>query len=253
MKVTLLGTGTSQGVPVIACGCAVCRSVDFRDKRLRCSVHLEVEGLSLVVDTGPDFRQQMLRAHIQRLDAILFTHAHKDHIAGLDDVRPFNFKQQADMPVYGRRELLDQLMIEFAYVFAPVKYPGIPNIELREIGTETFWIGHTPIVPIQVMHHRLTVLGFRVHDFAYITDANFIAEAELAKLAGTKVLVINALRKEPHISHFNLAEALEVIERVGPERAYITHLSHQMGLHAEVSRELPSHVALAYDGLQLEL
>jgi phosphoribosyl 1,2-cyclic phosphate phosphodiesterase len=253
MKITLLGTGTSQGVPVIACQCAVCQSLDFRDKRLRCSVHIEVDGQSLLVDTGPDFRQQMLRANIQHLDAILFTHAHKDHTAGLDDVRAFNFKQQQDIPIYGRPEMLEQLKQEFAYIFAAVKYPGIPSVALHEIQNQPFAVGQTPIFPIQVMHHRMAVFGFRIKGFTYITDANFIAEEEMAKIMGTEILVINALKKEPHISHFSLSEALAVIARVQPRQAYITHLSHQMGLHAAVNRELPPKVALAYDGLELVL
>ncbi len=253
MKITMLGTGTSQGVPVITCSCPVCRSLDFRDKRLRCSIYIEVDGISLVVDTGPDFRQQMLRENIQRVDAILFTHQHKDHTAGLDDVRAFNFKQQMDMPIYGRREVMEQLKLEFSYIFSPIRYPGIPSVALFEIRNQAFAVGNTTVLPILVQHHTLSVFGFRIGNFTYITDANFIAEEEMAKLVGTEVLIINALKKEPHISHFSLAEALAVIARVQPRQAYITHLSHQMGSHAEVNRELPPNVALAFDGLKFEL
>lgn len=253
MTITFLGTGTSQGVPVIGCDCPVCRSVDFRDKRLRVSVHVEVAGKSFVIDTGPDFRQQVLRERIRRLDAVLFTHEHKDHTAGLDDVRSYNFLQGHDMPVYARPSVLDQLRREFAYVFAEKKYPGVPRLHLHEIQNEPFTVEGIPVTPIEVQHLRLPVYGFRIGDFAYVTDANFIADEELAKLRGTKVLVLNALQQTAHPSHFTLAEALEIVERVGPERAYFTHLSHKMGLHREVEARLPSHVRLGFDGLRVEV
>ncbi|MDQ1088214.1 MBL fold metallo-hydrolase [Siphonobacter sp. SORGH_AS_1065] len=254
MQVTFLGTGTSQGVPVIGCDCVVCRSLDFRDKRLRVSIHVEVEGRSLVFDTGPDFRMQMLREHILHLDAVVFTHAHKDHTAGLDDVRPFNFRQNSDIPLYGQPEVLEQIKVEFAYAFAEKKYPGIPRLELNPIQNEPFEVLGLTLTPIQVMHHKLPVFGYRIGDFSYITDANFIAEEELEKLKGTRVLVVNALHKGPkHLSHYTLPEALEVIERVQPETAYLTHISHNMGLHAAVEAELPPHVHLAYDGLKITL
>lgn len=253
MQITFLGTGTSQGVPVIACGCEVCQSLDFRDKRLRVSIHIESDGKSFVVDTGPDFRQQMLRERIKNLDAVLFTHEHKDHTAGLDDVRAFNFFQKRDMPIYARKQVLGQIQTEFAYAFKEIKYPGIPQIELNEIQNQPFIVAGVNFTPIEVMHLHLPVFGFRIKDFTYITDVNFISEEELEKVRGSKVVVMGALRKEKHLSHFNLAEAVEVLEKIAPEQAYITHISHQMGLHREVEMELPSFINLAYDGLVLKL
>jgi phosphoribosyl 1,2-cyclic phosphate phosphodiesterase len=253
LKVTFLGTGTSQGVPVIGCTCEVCTSLDYRDKRLRTSVLIEVQNQSLVVDTGPDFRQQMLRENVKRIDAVLFTHAHRDHTAGLDDVRAYNFMQQMDMPVYGTEPVLDQLRVEYAYAFTAEYYPGIPRLTLNQIDDKPFSIQGADIIPLPVMHMRLPVLGFRVHDFSYITDANFIPQATVEKLTGTKILVLNALQKEKHISHFNLQEALEVVERIKPVKTYFTHISHKLGTHADVSKELPSHVSLAYDGLQIAI
>jgi phosphoribosyl 1,2-cyclic phosphate phosphodiesterase len=253
IKVTFLGTGTSQGVPVIGCDCVVCRSLDFRDKRLRSSVHVQVGDLSLVIDTGPDFRQQMLRANIRRLDAVLFTHEHKDHTAGLDDVRPFNFKQQRDMPLYARQHVIEQLKREFAYAFAEHKYPGVPQLKVHVIDNQPFTIEGVEIIPIEVMHYKLPVLGYRIGDFAYITDANHIAPEEKEKLKGLDVLVLNALRRKEHISHFTLEQALAIIEELKPQRAYLIHISHQMGLHREVEAELPPNVRLAYDGLCLSI
>lgn len=253
MKITFLGTGTSQGVPVIACECPVCRSLDFRDKRLRSSIHIADKGLSLVIDTGPDFRQQMLRENIRRVDAVLFTHQHKDHTAGMDDIRSYNFKDAMDMPVYARPEVIEQLKQEYAYVFAPVKYPGVPSVIVKEIDNTPFSINGTHIQPIEVMHHKMPVFGFRFGNFTYITDANYISEAEMEKIAGSEILVINALRREPHISHFNLDQALGIIAQLQPKQAYLTHISHHLGSHAEVSKELPRNVALAYDGLALHI
>ncbi|WP_420153559.1 MBL fold metallo-hydrolase [Siphonobacter sp.] len=254
MQVTFLGTGTSQGVPVIGCDCPVCRSLDFRDKRLRVSMHVEVDGRSLVIDTGPDFRTQALRERIMHLDAVVFTHAHKDHTAGLDDVRPFNFRQNSDIPLYGQASVLEQIKVEFAYAFAENKYPGTPRLQLHPVENKPFEILGLQLTPIEVMHHKLPVFGYRIGDFSYITDANFIAEPELEKLRNSKVLVINALHKGPrHLSHFVLPEALEIIEKLQPHVAYLTHISHSMGLHAQVEAELPPHVHLAYDGLKIIL
>ncbi len=253
MKVTFLGTGTSQGVPVIACECAVCASEDIRDKRLRVSILIEYKGKTLVVDTGPDFRQQMLRAGVKKLDAILMTHEHKDHIAGLDDIRAFNFRSKKDMPVYAHPRVQDALRREYQYIFDVDPYPGIPKVELHTIGTDSFTVGEIDVTPIEVMHYMLPVLGFRIADFAYITDAKTIAEDELKKLHGLDVLVLNALRKEQHISHFNLSEALELVERLQPKRAYFTHISHLMGIHKEVESELPPNVYIAYDGLEIAI
>jgi phosphoribosyl 1,2-cyclic phosphate phosphodiesterase len=216
-------------------------------------MHVEINGKSFIIDTGPDFRQQILRAGIRHVDAVLFTHEHKDHTAGLDDIRGFNFAQQAAIPLYAREQVINQLKREFAYAFDEHKYPGVPEIDVYEIDDQPFIVEGIEVIPILVKHYFLDVLGFRFGDFTYITDANFIADEELAKVKGTKVLVINALRKTKHISHFTLDEALEVIENIQPERAYITHISHMMGLHAEVQRELPPHVFLAHDGLSLTI
>lgn len=251
--VRFLGTGTSQGIPMIACSCEVCRSTDPCDQRLRVSMHIETQGKSFIIDTGPDFRQQILRAGIQRVDAVLYTHEHKDHTAGMDDIRGFNYAQKSSIPLYAQAPVIDQLKREFAYAFAEDKYPGVPEIEVHEISNQPFTIAGVSIIPILVKHYFLDVLGFRFGDFTYITDANFIADEELEKVKGTQVLVINALRKTTHISHFTLEEALEVINKIKPKKAYITHISHMMGLHAEVEKELPPHVHLAYDGLTFQV
>lgn len=253
MKVTFLGTGTSQGVPVIACECPVCRSSDERDKRLRTSVHIEVDGKSLVIDSGPDFRQQMLREDIKHLDGLVFTHAHKDHTAGMDDIRAFNYKQREKIEVYASLDTQKVLKREFAYIFSDFKYPGIPEIDLITIDNNPFEVKGVEFTPIEVLHYRMPVLGFRVGDFTYITDANYIAEEERVKARGSKVLVLNALRREQHISHFTLKEALKIIEDLQPETAYLTHISHQLGKHEDVTQELPPNVYLAYDGLQLTI
>ena len=250
-KVTFLGTGTSQGIPMIACDCTVCKSTDERDKRLRVSIHVEIGGKSFIIDTGPDFRQQVLRAGIKRLDAVLYTHEHKDHTAGMDDVRVFNYHQQATIPLYARAQVIEQLKREFAYAFGENKYPGAPEIDVYEIDGTPFTVQGIAIQPIFVKHYYLDVLGFRFGNFAYVTDANAITPEEQDKLRGLDVLVINALRKTTHVSHFTLAEALEVIADLQPKQAYITHISHQMGLHAAVNKELPPNVSLAHDGLVL--
>jgi len=253
LKITFLGTGTSQGVPVIGCECEVCRSLDYRDKRLRVSVHIEIDNTSLVIDTGPDFRQQMLRERISKLDAVLLTHSHKDHIAGLDDVRAFNFLQEKGMPIYGTTSTLEQVKKEFYYAFENEKYPGTPILHLQEIEEKEFEFRGVKITPLPVLHLRMQVLGFRIGDFSYITDANSIPEATMTKLRGTKVLVLNALQKEKHISHFNLEEAITQAKRIGAEQTYFTHISHKMGLHQSVSKELPDTLALAHDGLTVTL
>lgn len=251
MKVTFLGTGTSQGVPVIGCSCDVCHSLDYRDKRLRTSVHIQIEDQSIVIDTGPDFRQQMLRERVQQLDFVLFTHSHKDHTAGLDDVRAFNFKQSMDMPLYGTSEALNQLKTEYFYAFQEKKYPGTPQLQLNEISDKPFQVNGIEITPLPVKHLHMPVLGFKIGDFSYITDANFIPPKTLQLLEGTKTLVLNALQKEPHISHFNLTEAVAMAKQIGAEQTYFTHISHKLGLHNKVSEELPNGVALAYDGLAI--
>ncbi|MCB0761292.1 MAG: MBL fold metallo-hydrolase [Flavobacteriales bacterium] len=253
MRVTFLGTGTSQGVPVIACNCEVCTSKDVRDNRLRTSVLVEIEGQHFVVDAGPDFRQQMLREGVEQLSAVVFTHEHKDHISGLDDVRAFNYRQKMAMPVLGSHRVYTALKREYHYAFGDNTYPGVPQLDFREITNDAFTLGGVQWQPIEVLHYTLPVHGFRIGDFTYITDAKTIAPAEMDKIRGSKVLVLNALRKEPHLSHFNLHEALEVIEEIKPQKAYLTHISHLFGTHEEISRLLPDHVEVAYDRLTFEI
>jgi phosphoribosyl 1,2-cyclic phosphate phosphodiesterase len=253
MRVTFLGTGTSQGVPPIGCTSPVCLSSDPKDKRLRSSIWLEWEGRSIVVDAGPDFRYQMIRAGVQRLDAILFTHEHRDHTAGLDDIRPFNYRQQSPVPVYLHARVLESLKGQFAYLFDENPYPGIPDVDFRLIENGEFDVLGLPVLPIEVLHYKLPVFGFRFGPFAYITDANRIQEQEIAKLEGVEVLVLNALRREPHISHFTLDEAVSMAQRIGARQTYFTHMSHQIGLHEEVCTELPKGIDLAHDGLVLEI
>ena len=254
MKITVLGSGTSQGIPVIACACHVCTSADKRDDRLRCSILIEHEGHNYVIDAGPDFRQQMLRSKVKSLRAILFTHEHKDHVAGLDDVRAFNFIEDRDMEIYCTARVEEALRREYQYAFEEDKYPGIPQLNINRITKEPFVVeGHLYVEPVEVMHYLMPVLGFRFGDFAYVTDAKTVSEIEIAKLKGVKILIVNALRKEPHLSHFNLDEALEFIEAVGAEQAYLTHISHLFGTHEEIERELPAHVRVAYDGQYFEV
>lgn len=252
MTITFLGTGTSQGVPVIACECEVCTSADRHDKRLRSSVLVEVDGKIIVIDSGPDFRYQMLRAGVKHLDAVLFTHEHKDHIAGLDDIRAFNYTQQSNMDVYATTRVQEALKREFAYVFAEYKYPGIPRLNLHTINSDTFNVGPVEVTPIQVLHYKLPVLGFRIKDFTYITDAKTISVAEIEKIKGSRILVINALQKETHISHFTLSEAIDFARLIGAETTYFTHISHRLGRHEDITKELPPGIKLAYDGLKLE-
>jgi phosphoribosyl 1,2-cyclic phosphate phosphodiesterase len=249
VKITFLGTGTSQGVPVIACDCDTCRSEDPRDKRLRASLLLESGGVTLLFDAGPDFRQQMLRENVKRLDAIIITHEHKDHIAGMDDVRAFNYQSQDAIDVYAEERVQKAIKREFSYVFAEYKYPGIPEMRLNTIPEYGFSVNGIDIIPVRVRHLNLEIYGFRIGNFAYITDANYISEESKNKIIGVKYLVINALRKEKHISHFNLREALDFIRQISPKRAFITHISHQMGLTKDVDEELPPGIMLAYDGL----
>lgn len=253
LKITFLGSGTSSGVPMIACDCAVCTSRDKKDKRLRSSILVQSHNTAFVVDTTPDFRYQMLRENVKHLDAVLFTHPHKDHIAGLDDVRAFNFFQEQPMQVYANQMTNDALMREFAYAFADKKYPGVPNLELNTIGIEEFLIGDVPIIPVQVWHLKMPVFGFRFGDFTYITDANRIDEAEKEKIKGSKILVVNALRNEKHISHYNLDEAVQLVRELNIPTAYFTHISHQLGKHKEIEKRLPEGIHLGYDGLVIEI
>jgi len=253
LKITFLGTGTSSGVPMIACECPVCTSPDPKDKRLRCSILIESPTTTLVVDTGPDFRQQMLRAGVKHLDGIVFTHPHKDHVAGLDDVRAFNFFQRKPMNVYANEMTQEVIIREFPYAFADTRYPGVPEITLNTIDMEPFTVGDIPIVPVQVWHMKMPVLGFRFGKFTYITDANRIEPAEQEKIKGSEIMSLNALRIEKHISHFNLAEAIDAVREVQVPQGYFIHISHQLGRHADVSKDLPEGMQLAYDGLQLSI
>lgn len=251
VSLRFLGTGTSQGVPVIACPCPVCASTDARDKRLRCSALIETADIRLLIDAGPDFRQQMLRAGIHHIDGIFLTHEHKDHTGGLDDVRALNYVHRSAVKIYAHQRALNSVEREYAYAFAENPYPGVPEMELCPIDSDMLKVKHTHLQIIRASHYRIEVLGLRIKGLAYLTDANYISEEEKAKLRGLDVLVINALRKEKHLSHFCLKEALDLIEELKPARAYLTHVSHQMGFYEQVSKELPEHVFLAYDDLQI--
>ncbi len=253
MQITFLGTGTSQGIPMIGCTCQVCTSSNKKDNRLRSSVWIRDEHTSVVIDTGPDFRYQMLRAKVERLDAVVYTHGHKDHVAGLDDIRAFNYHQEKAIDLYLDQWTEEVIRREFAYVFNGYRYPGIPELELHTVPDKPFQIGTLTFTPIKVMHYKLPVLGYRIGDFTYITDANFIADEELEKIKGSKYLVLNALRHETHISHFTLNEAIEIARKTGVEQAFFTHISHQLGLHQAVESTLSQGMHLAYDGLTLEL
>lgn len=254
MKVCFLGTGTSQGIPVIGSNHSVCQSTDKKDKRLRVSVWIRWDNYSFVVDCGPDFRQQMLVSNCQKVDGILFTHEHADHTAGLDDIRPFFFKQ-GEIPIYAHQRVIENLKKRFDYIFETKnKYPGAPSVQSIEVvNNQSFSIGNKIAIPINVMHGNLQVFGYRIDDFAYLTDVKSVEESEINKLQNLKVLVVNALREEPHATHFNLEEALEFIRFIKPQKAYITHISHILGFHEEVQRKLPENVYLAYDNLEITI
>jgi phosphoribosyl 1,2-cyclic phosphate phosphodiesterase len=251
IKITFLGTGTSSGVPMIGCSCNVCTSANSKDNRLRSSVLIESATTAIVIDTTPDFRYQMLRTQTKMIDAILFTHPHKDHIAGLDDIRAFNYFSNKPMQLYANTLTEEAIRRDFYYAFAEKKYPGVPNMEITTIDTNSFEIGDISIQPILVWHLKMPVFGFRINDFTYITDANRIDESEKEKIKGSKVVVLNALRKENHISHFSLNEAIILAQELNAEHTYFTHISHQLGKHDLVSLELPKNIHLAYDGLQI--
>ena len=253
MKITFLGTGTSSGVPMIGCGCEVCKSTDKKDKRLRSSILVQSSKTSIVVDTGPDFRYQMLRENIKHLDAVLFTHPHKDHLAGLDDIRAFNFFSKQPMQVYADALTEEAVRRDFYYAFSDTKYPGIPEINLHTITLAPFIVGDISVTPILVWHFKMPVMAYRFGKFTYVTDANRIDESEKEKIKGTEVLVLNALRKTEHISHFNLGGAIELAQELKPQKTYFTHISHQLGKHAEVEAELPESIHLAYDRLVVEI
>jgi phosphoribosyl 1,2-cyclic phosphate phosphodiesterase len=253
MIVTFLGTGTSQGVPIICCECAVCKSNNPKDNRLRSSILIESETTKVIIDAGPDFRQQLLRKNLKTLDAVVFTHEHKDHIAGLDEVKAFNYFNKIKMPVYATERVQAALKREFAYIFSEEKYPGIPEIDLHTITEEPICINDITLLPIDVIHYKMPVKSYRIGNFTYITDANYISESEKEKIKGSEIIVVNALRKEPHLSHYTFAEAIELMKELNPKKAYFTHISHQLGLHQEVSQELPDFIELAYDGLQIKI
>jgi phosphoribosyl 1,2-cyclic phosphate phosphodiesterase len=252
VKITFLGTGTSQGVPVIACDCDVCLSSDKKDKRLRSSIFVEIGDRNIVIDTGPDFRYQMLRENVKRLDAVLFTHEHKDHIAGLDDIRAFNQKQKETIPIYANGRVLEAIKREFYYAFTEPHYPGVPELHLHEIRNEEFTIlNNIPVTPIEVMHFKLPVNGFRIGSFTYITDMKTISEDQRKKVEGTEVLILNALQKDQHISHLNLREALDFAKEINAKKTFFTHISHKLGRHEDISKLLPPNISLAYDGLKI--
>ena len=253
MKVTFLGTGTSQGIPVIACDCKVCTSKNPKDNRLRTSILIEENNQTIVIDTGPDFRQQMLRENVQKLDAIVFTHQHKDHVAGMDDIRAFNYKFKKDMDIYCTAEVEEALIREFPYVFSAYKYPGVPEIKVHNIKNEPFIINGVELIPIEGLHYKLPVFGYRIKDFVYLTDVSFVSEREKEKMKGAEVIVLDALRKTPHISHFTMEQAVELLEELKPKQGYLIHISHLMGKHNEVVKELPNFIKPAHDGLILEL
>lgn len=253
IRITFLGTGTSSGVPMVGCTCEVCTSASLLDKRLRSSVWIQSETTSFVIDTTPDFRYQMLRAGVPRVDAILYTHAHKDHTAGLDDIRGYNYIQKQAIPIYCTVATEQQIRAEFAYAFAEIKYPGVPDLFFNTIADELFFIGDIPIQPIQVWHFKMPVLGFKIGDFVYITDANKIDGSQLPYLHHAKVLVLNALRHDAHISHFTLQQAIDLSSSVQPQQTFFTHISHQLGLHSQINATLPATMQLAYDGLTLHL
>lgn len=254
LEITFLGTGTSQGVPVIACECHVCQSSDVRDKRLRSSVMIQINGENYVIDSGPDFRQQMLRENVKSLRALIYTHEHKDHVAGMDDVRAFNYKEQRDMEIFCSERVEEALIREFYYVFESVKYPGVPSVHINRIYNEPFNLPcGFEVLPIEVMHYKMPVFGFRFGDFTYITDAKTISDEEIEKVKGTKILVINALRRTEHVSHFNLDEALDFINKVNPGTAYLTHISHLFDTHEAIQEQLPENVFVAFDGLKIHV
>lgn len=253
MFVRLLGTGTSQGIPIIGCHCPVCTSTDERDHRLRTSALVEVDGVNILIDAGPDLRQQLLRCGVTRLDALLLTHEHKDHTGGIDDVRPINFLMKTPLNIYGQPRVMKAIRNDYSYAFGPDQYPGVPQLVLNPLQPEPFEVKGVEVIPVKVRHMTLPIFGYRIRNFGYITDASFISETEKKKLMGVKVLVINALRREQHYSHFNLEQALAIIEEIKPERAYLTHVSHRLGKYVDVSHELPQNVFLGIDNQLIEV
>jgi len=254
MKITFLGTGTSTGTPLIGCDCEVCQSSNPKNHRLRSSVFVEVDGLNILIDIGPDFRQQMLRAKIKRIDAVLLTHEHNDHIIGLDEIRAFNFLQRASIPIYAAERVLEEVQQRFSYLFKEELYPGAPRVSIHTVNkNESFHLQHLKITPIEYLHGKLPVLGYRIHDFAYLTDFKTISEKEFRKIKGTRILVLSALQQKSHHSHLTLEEALEMSSKIKPEETYFIHMGHRMGLYNEIQELLPENVQLAYDGLVIEM
>jgi len=254
MKICFLGTGTSQGIPVIGCDCPTCTSNDPKDTRLRTAGYVEQDETSFLIDCGPDFRQQMLQNKIKRLDAVLISHEHNDHVIGIDDLRPLNFNQKMDMPIYGNKRVLDELKFRFAYAFAERPYPGVPRLNLMSVKAyDSFNINELQVESLEIMHGKLPILGFKTEDLVYITDAKTVPEKTIEKIRKCKVLVINALRYKEHNTHFSLQEALDFIKLIEPERAYLTHLSHHFPPAAQLEKELPTNVFIAYDGLWVDL
>jgi len=254
LKITFLGTGTSQGIPMIGCTCEACKSMDFRDKRLRTSILVETATTTVIVDSGPDFRQQMLRKGTKKMDALLVTHEHKDHVAGLDDMRAFNYLQEKSMPIFGLQRVLDHIKVEFAYAFSEKRYPGVPQLDLFPITeNQILNIGDLRIETIPVMHARLPVLGFRFGDFTYITDANYLSPSAIGQIRGSKIMVLNALQKEPHISHFTLEQAILMAKEIGVPEVYFIHMSHKLGRQKDVEKDLPKGFHFAFDGLEIHV
>jgi phosphoribosyl 1,2-cyclic phosphate phosphodiesterase len=252
LKIKFLGTGTSQGIPVIGCNCKICKSKNQKDKRLRSSIYINYKNQNFVVDTGPDFRQQVLTNNIKKIDFVLYTHAHRDHTSGIDELRSFNFIQKKSITAFGNENLVRQLKKDFSYIFSGLKYPGLPKIDLKTI-KKNFIFENLNIKPIKVMHHKLEVLGYRIKDFTYITDANKISVIELQKIKGSKVLVLNCLQINKHISHFNLEEAIDIVKKLKVKKTYFTHISHNLGNHILINKLLPNNISLAYDGLEIDI
>lgn len=253
MTITFLGTGSSQGIPVVTCGCPTCHSSEAKDRRLRSSIHIATQGISLLIDAGPDLRQQALSWGVDRIDALLFTHEHRDHTGGLNELKSFVFKQKKSIPIYASPHVLACLQQEFSYLFAGSSYAALPNFELHPIENSPLNIAGLTVVPIRVYHDHLPIWGFKVGAFTYITDAKVIPEEEIAKIRGSAVLVVNALQKQPHPAHFSLKEAIALAQQVGAKVTYLTHIGHRLGLHQAIASELPSGIHLAYDGLQISI
>tara|TARA_Y200000002_G_C22674659_1_gene661525 strand:- start:1262 stop:2020 length:759 start_codon:yes stop_codon:yes gene_type:complete len=252
LKIKFLGTGTSQGVPVIGCTCAVCVSQDTKNKRLRSSALIKISNKNILIDTGPDLRQQALKNKINKIDYVLYTHAHRDHVSGIDELRSFNFIQKKSIKAYGNKELVNQLKNDYSYIFSDFKYPGLPEVELNKVN-KNFYLDDIEIIPIKVKHHKLNILGYRIGNLTYITDAKTISDNQLKKINGSQILVINCLQIKEHLSHLNMEEVLSLIRKIEVKKVYLIHISHNLGLHDEINKSLPDNVELAYDNLEIIL